>query len=88
MSHYVAITYRNGRPFAAYYYLARRVGDRVVRTIEAEGGLVIDYTDNERPIGIEIASPAEFSLESLNRVLDALGMEQASRDDVAPLLAA
>lgn len=36
---YLKVTYRNGRPLAAYYYLPRRDGDKSVRTERADGGV-------------------------------------------------
>lgn len=51
------VTFRKGRPLAAYYYLPRRDGDTSVRTERADGGLVVDYTADARAIGIEITAP-------------------------------
>ncbi len=48
-------------------------------------GLLIDFTDDGRPIGIEITSPASFSLEALNSELSRLGLALTSVDEVAPL---
>ena len=85
---YLEITFRRGKPFAAYYYLPRRAGDRSYRSEEAESGLVVDFTRGGRPIGIEITTPSKISLAALNRVLRSLGQAPASRADVAPLRAA
>ena len=35
---YLEVTYRKGRPLAAYYYLPRRDGDKSARTERAERG--------------------------------------------------
>lgn len=85
---YLEVTYRKGRPLAAYYYLPRRDGDRSARTERAEGGLVIDYSVDGRAIGVEITAPSRLQLSQLNRVLERLGQEPVSDDDLAPLAAA
>jgi hypothetical protein len=85
---YLEVTFRNGRPFAAYYYLPRKAGEKSVRSRRVEPGLVVDFGKGGRPIGIEITTPASFSLTALNRVLRELGFAGATRGDVAPLIAA
>ncbi len=85
---YLEVTYRKGRPLAAYYYLPRRDGDRSARTEPEEGGLLVDYTSDGRAIGIEITSPAHVDLAQLNRVLQRLGFEPAAPEDLSPLAAA
>lgn len=79
------VTYRKGRLLAAYYYLPRRDGDRSDRTEQAEGGLLVDFSSDGRPIGIEIPSPSRFDLTILNGLLARLGQETARSEDVAPL---
>ena len=85
---YLEVTYRHGRPLAAYYYLPRGAGEKSVRTRRAEPGLVIDYSHDDRPIGIEITAPSQISVAALNAVLQGLGDPAVSRDDLAPLIAA
>jgi uncharacterized protein YuzE len=51
------ITYRKGRPFAAYIYLNRKPGEKSARTEEASEDLLVDYAADGRPIGIEIVTP-------------------------------
>ena len=85
---YLEVTFRHGKPLAAYYYLPRRPGDRSVRARRVEPGLIVDYTRGGRPIGIEITAPARLSLAALNRVLRELGHPPVRRDDLAPVLAA
>ena len=50
---YLEVTFRRGRPLAAYYYLPRRTGEKSYRTIRVEPGMVIDLGRSGRPIGIE-----------------------------------
>ena len=85
---YLEVTYRDGRPLAAYYYLPRRHGEKAYRTRRAEAGLLVDYTRGGRPIGIEITAPGETSLVVINRLLKELGQKPLKRSDIAPLHAA
>ncbi len=85
---YLEVTYRHGRPIAAYYYLPRASGAVSSRTERAEAGLLIDYDESGDAIGIEITAPGEASLERLNMVLDMLDQAPISADDIAPLHAA
>jgi uncharacterized protein YuzE len=85
---YLEVTFRRGRPVAAYFYLPRRPGQKSYRTRRAESGLLIDYSRSGRPIGIEITSPSKISLAAINRVLRTLGLSTIKRIDLAPLLAA
>ena len=85
---YLEVTFRNGRPLAAYYYLPRKLGQKSIRTRRVEPGLVIDFAKGGQPIGIEITAPAKFSLVALNRVLRELGFAAATRGELAPVMAA
>jgi uncharacterized protein YuzE len=53
---YLEVTYREGKPIAAYYYLPRPEEQRSVRTRRVEAGLLIDFAKDGRPIGIEITA--------------------------------
>jgi hypothetical protein len=85
---YLEVTFRKGRPLAAYYYLPRRDGDRSVRTERVSGGLVVDFAPDGRPIGIEITAPSRLVLDELNQVLTKVGQSPVAREDLAPLTAA
>ena len=85
---FLEVTYRKGKPFAAYLYLPRHSGDVSVRTVPQEVGLLIDYTADGRAIGIEITAPSKVTLDAHNRALAAVQQELAMVDDIAPLLAA
>lgn len=85
---YLEVTYRHGRPLAAYYYLPRRKGERAHRTERGPSGLLIDYARNGRAVGIEITAPSIVSVSAMNRVLRSLGHKSITRTELSPLLAA
>jgi uncharacterized protein YuzE len=85
---YLEVTFRHGRPIAAYYYLPREANQKSARTRRVEPGLIIDFTAEGQAIGIEITTPAKVSLTALNAVLKDLGHAPASQADLAPVLAA
>ena len=85
---YLEVTFRHGRPLAAYYYLRRKPGEKNVRARRVEPGLVVDFAKSGRAIGIEITTPAKFSLAALNRVLRELGFAAATRGELAPVIVA
>ncbi|MEX0718587.1 MAG: hypothetical protein WD066_18485 [Planctomycetaceae bacterium] len=85
---YLEVTFRKGKPLAAYYYLPRRAEETSVRTQRFDGGFVVDYASDGCAIGIEILSPGQFDIAQWNRVLESLGQEPIPREDLAPLVAA
>jgi uncharacterized protein YuzE len=85
---YLEVTFRHGRPLAAYYYLERRPGDSSHRTERAGHGILIDYSADGRPIGLELTAPAAVTVEEINEVLGRLGQPAVAAEDFAPLAAA
>ena len=85
---YLEVTFRHGRPLAAYYYLPRNPGQKSVRTRRVEPGMVIDYATNEQAIGIELTAPTQVSLDQFNSILRELGQPPITQRDLAPLRAA
>jgi uncharacterized protein YuzE len=85
---YLEVTFRKGRPIAAYLYLPRRGAERSARVSKVSPSLLIDYSASGKAIGIEITAPARVSLAALNRVLARLGQPRLGPEDLAPLLAA
>src|SRR2546421_11016687 len=85
---YLEVTFRRGRPLAAYLYLPREGSEKSHRTVRADRGLVIDFDRAGKPIGIEITAPNEVSLALLNRTLRSLHLPVIRKADLAPLLAA
>jgi hypothetical protein len=50
--------------------------------------MVVDYTVDGKPIGVEITAPTQVTAENLNKVLGNLGLPFITETDVAPLKAA
>ena len=85
---YLEVTFRRGRPIAAYYYLPRRPGQKSYRSVRIEPGLIVDLGRGGKPIGIEITAPRLISHTILNRVLKQFGLPVVKSRDLAPLAAA
>jgi len=85
---YLEVTFRRGRPLAAYLYLPRESGDKSDHVVQAGSGLLVDYTADGKPIGIEITAPTQVGIMALNRVLAGLNAPALTHDDIAPLRAA
>ena len=79
---YLEVTFRHGRPLAAYYCLPHRPKDKSHRTKRVEPGLVIDFRRDGKPIGIEILAPEKLTLTVFNRVLRGLGLPRLKRADL------
>lgn len=82
---YLEVTFRGGEVLAAYYYLPRRSNDRTSRVEHHGLGLLVDMTDDDRPIGMEITIPEAVSLEAVNNVLNHYGLEPIDEHEIAPL---
>lgn len=82
---YLEVTFRRGRPIAAYLYLPRRTGEKSSRTLKIEPGMVIDFGPGGNPIGIEITAPTKVTVVDLNGVLSKLGLSPLKESELAPL---
>ncbi len=83
------VTYRKGRPFAAYLHLSHPTGEKSVKTkASPDGLLVVDYGVTGRPVGIEITAPLAVPLERLNQLLADLGQVPLAEQDYKPVRAA
>ena len=83
------VTYRKGRPFAAYLYLSRSTGETSARTeASADALLIVDYAADGRPIGVEITAPEAATLDRINAVLERLGQPLLPEQEFRPLTAA
>ena len=83
------VTYRKGRPLAAYLHLVHGAGKRSARTeASADGLLVVDFDAAGKPLGVEITAPGAITLARLNALLARLGQPPLSREDFRPVKAA
>lgn len=85
---YLEVTFRHGRPFAAYLYLPREPGEKSFRTSKADLGMVVEFSRSGKPIGIELTAPTKVTLPALNRLLGELGLPPLRAADLEPLRAA
>ena len=88
MQRYLEVTYRRGRPVAAYLYLPRGENEKSRRVVEESHGLLVDIAEGGQPIGIEIVSPKSVSPAILNEVLAKYSQPLLESDELAPLAAA
>lgn len=83
------VTYRKGRPFAAYLHLSHATGEKSARTVATPDGLlVVDYSSAGKPVGVEITAPQAVSLERINELLTSLGQPPLADHEFKPVLAA
>lgn len=75
------ITYRKGKPFAAYIYLAPKPKHESTRTKRIRPGVVVDFGPENQPRGIEVVSPSLISLQDLRDVCEELGLERPDASD-------
>lgn len=85
---YLEVTFRRGRPLAAYLYLPRASGAKVARTRDAGHGMRVDYDASGSSMGVEITAPRAVELEQLNAVLAELGQPALPAEEWAPAKAA
>lgn len=84
---YLEVTFRNGKPLAAYLYLPRRSRVTVAATRDAGHGLKIDLDTAGTPIGVEIPAPSIVSVADVNAALAKFGAGAIDPAELAPLAA-
>jgi uncharacterized protein YuzE len=78
-----------GRPWVAYLSLHDGTDRKIAKTRALDDDqLLVHYSAKGRPVGVEILSPSDLSLERLNQLLDELGEEPMPENEYAPLRAA
>ena len=85
---YLEVTFQKGKALAAYLHLPRPSGAKVARSDAREHGLVVDFTADGTPFGMEITAPALIELSALNDFLHDLQVHEIEPADLAPLRAA
>ncbi len=81
---YMEMTFRDGKPFAAYLYLDRRSDDVVDRT-KRMGSVLADLAKDGRVMGIEIPSPATTRAGDLLSTLASLHVHDIREEELALL---
>ncbi len=85
---YLEVTFRQGKPLAAYLYLPRATGVKSAWTQEVAPGLLADFAANGEPIGLEITAPTRVTAAQVNAALRTLGVATLAPEELAPLKAA
>ena len=78
---YLEVTFRKGRPIAAYLYLPRPTGARSAGTKELRPGVLVDYTADGAPIGVELTDPGHVEMGTVNDVLREVGAQPVDLAD-------
>ena len=84
---YLEITFRKGKPFAAYLYLPRAAGAKAARTLNGGHGIRIDLDEHGGLIGLEITAPSAVTISELTGVLTQYGVPALRDEEWAPLAA-
>ncbi len=84
---YLEVTFRKGKPFAAYLYLPRPTGRRAARTLDAGYGIRVDVDEHGVPIGVEITAPGAVTVAQLNAILGQHGVAALNDEEWSPLAA-
>jgi hypothetical protein len=65
MRPYLEVTFRKGKPLAASLHLPRASGAKAARSDARPQGLVVDFTADGEPFGVEITAPGLVDLDAL-----------------------
>lgn len=82
---YLEVTFRKGKPLAAYLYLPRPPGAKSGRTEVVSPGLLVDYSADGVPIGLEITAPRRVTADDVNEALRRLGLSPLAPEDLKPI---
>ena len=84
---YLEVTFRKGKPLAAYLYLPRTPGAKAVQTLDGGHGIHVDVDDQGSLLGLEITAPMAVTVAQLNAVLAQHGVAPLDAEEWAPLAA-
>jgi hypothetical protein len=84
----IEASFRGGQMVAAYIHLASNHDLRSARCDRVEPGLIIDFSADGRPIGIEVTMPRMITLATVNEALSSLGLRGMTAVEFSPLRAA
>ncbi|MFQ5789404.1 MAG: DUF2283 domain-containing protein [Acidobacteriota bacterium] len=85
---YLEVTYRDGRPFAAYLYLSSKSNEKRHKCRRIEPGMIVDINREGKLLGIELTAPALVTLQGINAILREYDLEPLEESALAPLVAA
>ena len=85
---HLEVTYKDGRPWAAYLYLPRKQNEKSDHSVEVEPDMVLDINAQGTLIGIEFLNPELVTLDAINAVLEQYGFEPLNETALKPLIAA
>ena len=85
---FLEVTFRRGRPVAAYLYVCGHPEQKVSKSRRVEPGLVVDLDAHGKLLGIEITAPSKVKAAALNRVLSEFHLPPVAQEDLRPLTAA
>ena len=84
---YLEVTFREGKPLAAYLYLPRNSGEKSVRSEKAGKGMIVDFGAGGDMIGLEITAPSMITVDDINAVLARFGQPALASEELSPLAA-
>ncbi|MFZ4579397.1 MAG: DUF2283 domain-containing protein [Myxococcota bacterium] len=85
---FLEVSYRDGKPFAAYLRLPHPGTTQVATTRELGPGLVADFDAAGQPLGLEIVHPLVTTVAEIQRALAEIHMPPVPEAELAPLRAA
>jgi len=84
----VQVTYRKACPSPRMSTSSVGQARRAVSTEFVSSEVLIDYAEDGTPLGIEIISPGQVSLQEIHEAFDRIGLERPEPRDLEPLRAA
>jgi hypothetical protein len=84
---YLEVTFREGKPLAAYLHLPRTSGEKSARSEKAGKGMIADFSAGGAMIGLEITAPSLITVEDINAVLERFGQPALASEELSPLAA-
>ncbi|HUT34464.1 MAG TPA: DUF2283 domain-containing protein [Planctomycetota bacterium] len=80
------VTYRKGKPFAAYLHLGDGRPQQSCRTEEIRPGVLADIVQTGELLGIEFLSPGSVTAEDLQGIICRLPGAQLCSVDLMPIM--
>jgi hypothetical protein len=84
---YLEVSYKRGKPLAAYLHLPHPPGAKSARTQRWSDELLVDFAADGTPLGVEILSPSTLTVGEVNAIMRSLGLALIDDRDLAPLAA-